>query len=103
MEQKVDARCLDCGATFPRSAAESHDGDGPSTRDTLVCPACGHTRIRGIPAQHTALSSEANTRCRDCGATFPRGEAATPTKGVLACPVCGATSTLEQLEDSDES
>jgi DNA-directed RNA polymerase subunit RPC12/RpoP len=97
MEQKVDARCLDCGATFPRSAAESHDGD------RLLCPACGHPRIRGIPAQHTALGSKANTRCRDCGATFPRGEATTPTKGVLACPVCGATSTLERIGESDES
>ncbi|SEO90823.1 hypothetical protein SAMN04487948_10789 [Halogranum amylolyticum] len=96
MAKEIDASCLDCGATFPRSAAESHDGSG------LVCPACGNTRIRGIPAQHTALGSRANTRCRDCGATFPRGEAATPTKGVLACPVCGSTDALEPIDETDE-
>lgn len=96
MAAEIDARCLDCGATFPRSAAERQDGNG------LVCPACGHTRIRGIPQQHTALGTWANTRCRACGATFPRGEAATPTKGVLACPTCGATDGLERLDDPDE-
>lgn len=97
MGAKIDARCLACGATFPRGAAERPGEEG------LVCPACGHTGIRGIPEQHTALETRTNTRCTACGATFPREQAATPTKGVLACPVCSATRTLEQIDDADET
>lgn len=96
MVRQIDARCLDCGATFPRSAAESRGGDG------LACPACGHTGIRGIPEQHTALSTRANTRCTACGATFPHEEAKTPTKGVLACPNCGSTSDMVRIDDPDD-
>lgn len=35
-------------------------------------------------------------RCPACGATFPRSEAATPTKGRLACPECGETGIGER-------
>jgi DNA-directed RNA polymerase subunit RPC12/RpoP len=93
----IDARCVDCGATFPRSAAARHDEEG------LACPACGHGVVRGIPEQHTALGTRTNTRCGDCGATFPHEEAKTPTKGVLACPVCGSTGELRRIDDPERT
>ena len=34
-------------------------------------------------------------RCRACGATFPRSEAATPKKGRLVCPECGEAGIAE--------
>jgi predicted Zn-ribbon and HTH transcriptional regulator len=41
--------------------------------------------------------------CVECGATFPHAEAKTPTKGVLACPICGSTGALERIDDPGES
>lgn len=37
-------------------------------------------------------------RCAACGARFPRRDAATPEKGSLACPSCGATD----IDETDE-
>lgn len=95
MDEPINAGCADCGATFPRAAAEQSDGSG------LRCPVCGHNVVRGVPFEHGSLGvTDPNTRCTDCEATFPHAEAKTPTKGVLACPVCGSTGTLEPA-DSD--
>ena len=95
MVEPVDARCVECGATFPRSAALTGE------EDRLSCPSCASSVIRGIPSQHTALVSRENTRCTDCGATFPHDEARTEVKGVLACPDCGSTSALEKIDPRD--
>lgn len=89
MARRIDASCLDCGAMFSREEAAT------DTKNELACPACGGSRVRGIPAQHSALTARANTRCGSCESAFPRSESETPTKGVLACPVCGSTSDLE--------
>lgn len=78
---------------FPRDAATTAGAGG------LECPACGGNIVRGIPEQHSALTTAANTRCGACGSTFPRSEAETDVKGVLACPVCGSTSDLEIREE----
>ncbi|MES3517648.1 MAG: hypothetical protein PPP58_08300 [Natronomonas sp.] len=95
MNEPIDSSCVDCGATFPRSAAEEADGSG------LTCPVCGHGIVRGIPEEYGSLGTTPNTKCADCEATFPHAEAKTPTKGVLACPVCGSTGELKHL-DADE-
>lgn len=93
----INARCVDCGAIFPRSTAAER-GD-----DRLACPCCGHEVVRGIPEQHTALGKRTNARCRACGATFPHGEAKTPTQGVLACPACGSNSEVTPMERPKEA
>ena len=98
MNEPIDAGCVDCGATFPRGAAERAEGAG------LSCPVCGHGIVRGVPPEHGSLGVvESNTRCGDCEATFPHAEAKTPTKGVLACPVCGSTGKLELIDPDDAS
>jgi DNA-directed RNA polymerase subunit RPC12/RpoP len=94
MSRRIDASCLGCGAMFSREEAVT------DTENELSCPVCGASEVRGIPAQHSALTARANTRCSACKATFPRSEAETATKGVLACPVCGSTSDLEVREKS---
>ncbi len=92
MTEEINAGCADCGATFPREAAERAGGSD------LACPVCGHSVVRGIPFEHGSLgATQPNTRCADCQATFPHAEAKTPTKGVLACPVCGSTGKLEPI------
>lgn len=93
----INARCVGCGATFPRSTAEERGDDG------LACPRCGHGVVRGIPRQHTALGRPTSARCCVCEATFPHGEAETPTKGVLACPACGSTGEVAPMEPSAEA
>lgn len=35
-------------------------------------------------------TTDAAMRCRACGATFLRREAATPEKGQVVCPECGS-------------
>jgi DNA-directed RNA polymerase subunit RPC12/RpoP len=97
MSEAIDSRCVDCGATFPRSVAASAGDDG------LSCPTCGHTVIQGIPEQHGSLGMQENTRCAACEATFPRGQAKTETKGVLACPDCGSTTDLVQIDDTKDT
>ena len=93
MSRRIDASCLDCGAMFSRDEAVT------DIENELSCPVCGAGTVRGIPAQHSALTTRANTRCDACEATFPRSEAETAPKGVLACPVCGSTSDLELTEE----
>lgn len=92
METRIDAACTACGATFPRSEAET------GTEGSLSCPACGCGVVRGIPTAHTALTERETARCGSCGATFPRSEAQTETKGRLACPECDAND-VQTIED----
>lgn len=84
MPNPINARCTDCGATFPREEATTE------TENALACPACGCSVVRGIPAQRTTLIRQENAWCGSCGATFSRTETVTETKGELACPSCGA-------------
>lgn len=84
MGTAINAACTACGATFPREEATT------GSANELSCPACGCGVVRGIPAQHTALTERDSARCGACGTAFPRSEAKTETKGRLACPDCGA-------------
>jgi uncharacterized Zn finger protein (UPF0148 family) len=46
------------------------------------------------------------TRCPNCGAEIPRESgqhALAPSAGVVSCPTCGATVTLELPADRQES
>lgn len=95
MADRIDAMCAECSATFPREEATA------GSDQTLVCPVCGGTPVRGIPDQHHDRFGTANTRCGACGSTFARSNATTDVKGVLACPVCGSTSDLELNADED--
>lgn len=54
MPNPINARCTDCGATFPREEATTE------TENALACPACGCSVVRGIPAQHTTLVRQEN-------------------------------------------
>lgn len=41
-----------------------------------------------LPRARLEPKERATVRCRDCRATFPRSDAAAPTKGTLRCPEC---------------
>ncbi len=96
MPGPIDARCVKCGATFPREEATV---DGPND---LACPVCDASVVGGVPEQYHSGHAYANAVCRACGSTFPRSKAETDIKGVLACPVCGSTSDI-RVEDTEES
>lgn len=49
-----------------------------------------------LPRAGPGSDAAARMQCQTCGATFPRRDAATPKKGQLACPDCGAAG----LEDA---
>ncbi|MFC4248605.1 hypothetical protein ACFOZ7_17005 [Natribaculum luteum] len=89
--EAINAKCIECGATFPRSEATT------DVQNVLSCPVCGSSIVRGIPARPQC--ERVTTRCGACGATFPRSEATTDVKGELACPVCGSRTDLESLDD----
>lgn len=96
MNQPIDSRCVDCGATFPRQLGEKAGGV------RLACPTCGNGVIRGLPKKQLSLGTPKNARCANCGATFHHAESKTRTKGVLACPVCESPGDVQRIDaDTD--
>ncbi len=73
----------------------------------------GRSDDKALPRENLRPATDGvRMSCLSCGVTFRRSEAATPKKGQLACPVCGAVDItqirggsprLESWEEADDA